>query len=94
MNELIQEIFPLIHSYEIMRNISLEFELDDRLPSVAADRVQLQQVILNLLLNSSEALMNTSRDLRKIVIQTSQKDTQMVTLAIKDNGQGIKEKRS
>jgi PAS domain S-box-containing protein len=91
INELVQEIFPLIHSYEIMRNISLEFELDERIPLVAADRVQIQQVILNLLLNSSEALANMSGNLRKIVVQTSQKDQQNVTVAIKDNGPGIDE---
>jgi PAS domain S-box-containing protein len=91
INELIQELFPLIHSYEIMRDISLEFEPDDRLPFVVADRVQLQQVILNLLLNSSEALMDVSGDMRKITIQVSQKDTHNITVAIKDNGPGIDE---
>jgi len=94
INELIREIFPLMHSYEIIRNISLEFDLNDRLPAVAADRVQLQQVILNLLLNSSEALMDITGDMRKIIVQTSQKDTQNVTVAIKDNGPGIDEQNS
>jgi PAS domain S-box-containing protein len=91
INELIQEIFPLVHSYEMMRNISLEFEFDDRIRPVAADRVQLQQVILNLLLNSSEALMNVDRDSRKVAVQTSQKDSQNVIVTIKDNGPGIDE---
>ena len=74
-----------------MRNISVRFEPDDKLPSVAVDRVQIQQVVLNLLLNSSEALMTVSGDMRKIVIQTSQKDTQNITVAIKDNGPGVDE---
>jgi C4-dicarboxylate-specific signal transduction histidine kinase len=91
INELIHELFPLIHSYKIMRNISIRFKPDDKLPSVAADRVQIQQVVLNLLLNSSEALMSASGDMRNIVIQTNQKDTQNVTVAIKDNGPGIDE---
>ena len=91
INNVIQEIFPLIRSYEIMRNISLEFELDDKIPSVAGDRVQLQQVILNLIMNSSEALENIAGDIRRIVIRTSQKNHNNVTVAIRDNGIGIDE---
>ena len=91
INNVIQEIFPLIRSYEIMRNISLEFELDDKIPSVAGDRVQLQQVILNLIINSSEALENITGDIRRIVIRTSQKNHNNVTVAIRDNGIGIDE---
>ncbi|MHC4132817.1 MAG: PAS domain-containing protein [Planctomycetota bacterium] len=89
INELIQGLFPLILSYELLRNISLEFKPDDRLSSVSGDRIQLQQVILNLLLNSSEALMEVSEDSRKITILTSQKDTHNISVAIKDNGPGI-----
>jgi len=92
INNVIQDIFPLIRSYEIMRNISLEFELDDKIPSVAGDRVQLQQVMLNLIMNSSEALINIDRYIRRIVIRTSQKNHQNVTVAIRDNGTGIDEK--
>jgi len=91
INSVIQDIFPLMRSYEIMRNISLEFELDDNIPSVAGDRVQLQQVMLNLVLNSSEALKNTDRYSRRIVIQTSQEDHRDVTVAVKDNGAGVDE---
>jgi C4-dicarboxylate-specific signal transduction histidine kinase len=91
INNVIHEIFPLIRSYEIMRNISLEFELDDKIPSVAGDRIQLQQVILNLIMNSSEALENIDGDIRRIVIRTSQKNHNNVTVAIRDNGTGIDE---
>jgi PAS domain S-box-containing protein len=89
INELIQGLFPLVRSYELLRNISLEFKPDDRLPSVSADRVQLQQVMLNLLLNSSEALMDTNENMRNITILTSQKDTHTIRVEIKDNGPGI-----
>jgi len=91
-NNVIREVYPLIHSYEILKNISLELELDDRIPLIAGDRVQLQQVILNLILNSSEALTDTDLALRKIIVRTTQKGTLYVTMAIKDNGPGIDEK--
>ncbi|MHA2408434.1 MAG: ATP-binding protein [Candidatus Ranarchaeia archaeon] len=88
INELIHEIVPLINSYKIMRDISLELDLNDRLPPVMADRVQLQQVILNLILNSSEALMSESQNTRKIIVQTDLKDDQNV-VSVRDNGPGI-----
>jgi two-component system sensor kinase FixL len=91
INDVIQEIIPLASSYEVIRNISLELDLDEKIPLIAGDRVQLQQVILNLVLNASEALMNVDTDFRKIAIQTIQKDPQYVTVAIKDSGPGIDE---
>ena len=92
INDVIREIIPLINSYEVMRNVSLAFELDEKILPIAGDRVQLQQVILNLVLNASEALMNMGKDFRKIVLRTIQKDPQYVTVAIKDSGPGIDER--
>jgi len=92
INDVIQEIIPLTNSYEVMRNISLEFELDEEALPIAGDRVQIQQVILNLILNASEAVMNKASDFRKIVIRTIQKDAQYVTVAVKDSGPGIDER--
>jgi PAS domain S-box-containing protein len=92
INSVVRDVIPLINSYEIVRNISLEFELDERIPLVTGDRIQLQQVILNLILNSSEALMNGEVKLRTIVLRTNQEDTQNITLSVKDNGSGIEEK--
>ena len=89
INDVIRDIFPLVRSYEIMRNISLEFKLDDKIQTVAGDRVQLQQVILNLIMNSSEALKNIAAYTRRILIRTSQKNHQKVTVAIRDNGIGV-----
>jgi len=91
INNVIREIIPLTNSYEIMRNISLEFDLDEKILPIAGDRVQLQQVILNLVLNASEALINVGTDFRKVVVRTTQKDPQYVTVAIKDRGPGIDE---
>jgi len=92
INNIVRDTLPLINSYGIMRNISFKLELDENIQLVAGDRIQLQQVILNLILNSSEALMDTAEELRTIVVRTSQEDTQKVTLSVKDNGPGIEEK--
>jgi PAS domain S-box-containing protein len=91
INDAIKEVFPLVSSYEIMKNISLEFDLDDFIEPVSADRVQLQQVTLNLILNSSEALMSADRRSRRIVVQTSRNEPQYITVSVEDNGIGIDE---
>lgn len=91
INEVVQDVLPLLKSYEIVRNISLELELDKNVPHVIGDKVQLQQVILNLILNSTEALVNTKVKSRTIVIRTIHKHSE-VTISVKDNGPGIEEK--
>jgi two-component system cell cycle sensor histidine kinase/response regulator CckA len=91
INDVIREASPLIDSYKAMENISLEFDLDGGIPPAAGDRVQLQQVLLNLVLNASEALMNVEPESRKIVVRTMQQNPQAVTVAVQDNGTGIDE---
>ncbi|NQV33066.1 MAG: DUF3365 domain-containing protein [Phycisphaeraceae bacterium] len=91
INDVIREIAPITNSYQAMRHISLEFELDEGVLPVAGDRVQLQQVLLNLVLNASEALMNEDIDFRKVVVRTTQREPQYVTVAVEDSGTGIEE---
>ncbi len=89
MNDLIREISLLIDHYAPMKDCSLEFELDDGIDLIQGDRVQLQQVAFNLVLNASEALMTVPPDCREIVIRTIQTDPRFVTVAIRDSGPGI-----
>ena len=92
MKELVEDILPLVTSHEAMRKISLHLELDETIPLVAGDRIQIQQVILNLILNSTEALMNMKKQSRSITVRTHQQDSRTVTLSVKDNGPGIEAK--
>jgi two-component system sensor kinase FixL len=92
MKDLVQDILPLVTSHRAMRKIALEVELDDTIPLVAGDRIQLQQVILNLILNSLEAVMNMKTESRSILVRTYQQDTRTITLSVKDNGPGIEAK--
>ena len=91
INNIARETLPLVGSYEMSRNISLQLELDDNIPPVVGDRVQIQQVILNLILNSTEALMKPGMKSRTIMLRTNQENTQNVILTVKDNGPGISE---
>ena len=89
INEVIGDILPLINSYEIARNISLKFELDKNISYVNGDRIQLQQVVLNLIINSSEALMDVEQQSSSIVVRTNQNGKDNVTVSVTDNGPGI-----
>jgi two-component system sensor kinase FixL len=89
MKELVEDILPLVASHEAMRKISLSVELDETIPLVVGDRIQIQQVILNLILNSTEALMKIKKPSRSIAVRTYQQDNLTVTLSVTDNGPGI-----
>jgi PAS domain S-box-containing protein len=89
IKELVRDLLPLVNSHEAMRKISLDLELDETIPAVAGDRIQIQQVILNLILNSTEALMGTKKQSRLIVVQAYQQEPGTVTVSVRDNGPGI-----
>ncbi len=92
MKEAVQDVLPLVTNHETLRKISLQLELDETIPRVTGDRIQIQQVILNLILNSTEALMSRKQPLRSILVRTYQQDSRTVTLSVQDNGPGIEEK--
>jgi len=91
VNEVIHEVVALVHSDLVGRNISMKLELAAGLPPISGDRIQLQQVVLNLLLNGSEAMSGVDRNSRQMVIRTSQEDPGTVTVAVRDSGTGIEE---
>ena len=90
LNEAAKEIFALM-SGEFQRDgISLRADLESDLPTIAGDRVQLQQVIHNLLLNASEA-MTAIRDRPKCLLVTTRMSNDCIQLSVKDRGIGLNE---
>jgi PAS domain S-box-containing protein len=88
LNEAASEVIALL-SGELQRdNVILKQEFKDRLPTVAADRVQLQQVILNLLRNACEAMSSIDDRPRQIVLRT-QLEGEHVCLSVQDSGVGF-----
>jgi PAS domain S-box-containing protein len=89
INEALQEVVQLIQ-FELRKNkVKFDVNLDPRLPPVVADRVQFQQVVLNLLINAIEAmacLEDTSRELRLI---SRWHEPATVLIAVRDSGIGI-----
>ena len=89
VNELISEIEKLFNTELQMHHASLRIDIADGLPDVYGDRVHLQQVILNLLLNSLDAMNGKTEEQRQIVIRASQTTDGMVEFVVVDSGTGI-----
>jgi PAS domain S-box-containing protein len=88
MNALIDETVGLVAADVTIRNDVLKTELASDLPIINGDRIQLQQVLLNLISNSFDA-MESNQDFREMLISTARKDKGTITVAVKDSGCGI-----
>ena len=88
INVLIKETVVLIAADASIRKIILKNKLENDLPFVQGDRIQLQQILLNLISNSLDAL-ESSQGAREILIRTSRKDTGMIIVEVQDSGCGI-----
>jgi PAS domain S-box-containing protein len=87
-NDLIAEVLDLAHSDLIQRSVTVTTRLDPSLPSVAADRVQLQQVLLNLIVNACDAMTDNAPTDRHIWIATGNEGA-AVRVSVSDCGAGI-----
>jgi PAS domain S-box-containing protein len=90
INETILETIALTRSEMRRHSILLQTELANGLPPVWGDRVQLQQVILNLIMNAIEAMSEVSEGSCKLLIGTSVDTPDCVLVAIRDTGPGLK----
>ena len=89
LNEAVKEVIALSVS-ELQRNrVVLQLDLAVDLPSVSGDRIQIQQVILNLLRNGSDAMSTVDDNPRELLIKTECEDSGGVRLSVKDSGVGI-----
>ncbi|MCK9604169.1 MAG: ATP-binding protein [Candidatus Omnitrophica bacterium] len=88
INTLINETVLLIATDAAVRNDVLKIELENNLPLVRGDRIQLQQVLLNLISNSFDAL-ESIQGAREILIRTKRLDTGTIIVEVKDSGCGI-----
>jgi signal transduction histidine kinase len=89
VNELVHETASLLERELVAANIWLQLELDELLPPITADRVQIQQVLINLMTNAIQSLRATRRRPRSIIIRSAPTDGQDVLVDISDNGIGI-----
>jgi signal transduction histidine kinase len=89
LNEATREVIALSLG-EVQRNrVALQSELADDLPNVIGDRIQLQQVILNLLRNASDAMLGLHDRPRPVLIRTEREDGDRVRVSVRDAGVGV-----
>jgi signal transduction histidine kinase len=89
MNETIQEVIALAQT-EVRRNsVTLHTELAKDLSPVLGDRVQLQQVVLNLVMNAVEAMSTVGGRPRQLIIRTQNDEADLVRIALQDSGIGL-----
>lgn len=86
---LAEEILPLLRPDAQGRRVALELEKASNLPLVRGDRVQLQQVLLNLVMNAMDAVSDLPMDRRKVNVQVRPDGERFVAVSVSDAGQGI-----
>ena len=91
INDVVLEATSLVHSEAIIRNIRVETDCADPLPPVNINKVQVQQVVINLMINAAESMLDASEN-RKIIVQTRRDGNKGVQVAVRDFGPGIGEK--
>jgi signal transduction histidine kinase len=89
INDLVTEVIALLQRELLSNGVSLRIELVRALPMVLADRVQLQQVIINLIMNGIEAMQPVTDRPRELVIRSHQDAVHQVLVTVKDSGVGI-----
>jgi len=88
VNEVIREMVLLLRSEASRRSVSVLTELAADLPQVTGDRVQLQQVLMNLMINGIDAMKDVNGT-RELVINSQRADSEQVQVSIRDTGVGL-----
>ena len=89
VNDVVRETIPLVQRELISHQVLLRMELAPTLPMILGDRVQLQQVIINLVMNGIESMQSVTDRPRELVVRSRQDETQQVLVSVADCGVGI-----
>jgi C4-dicarboxylate-specific signal transduction histidine kinase len=89
INETILEVVALTRGQALKNGVSLLTQLSSDLPLIPGDRVQLQQVLLNLIINAIEAMSGVSEGRRDLVVGSGKDDSHGVLITVRDSGPGL-----
>jgi C4-dicarboxylate-specific signal transduction histidine kinase len=89
LNDVIIEVLALAQNEARRNRVSLKRQLKQDLPRVRGDRVQLQQVVLNLIMNGLEAIARSKDGTRELSVSSDAGDENKVTIAVSDSGEGL-----
>jgi PAS domain S-box-containing protein len=88
LNNVLNDVIEIFHTESVFRNVHVETEFEGSLPLVLGDKVQLQQVVLNLILNAADAMSHNPPEHRQIILRTGVKDDR-IRVMVRDFGPGI-----
>jgi len=89
INGAIREVIELTRGEAMKNGVSVQMQLAEDLPLIEGDRVQLQQVILNLIINGVQAMSEASDGPRQVLISTGKPESGGVLVAVRDSGPGL-----
>jgi signal transduction histidine kinase len=90
INDAIREVMALTHGAVVKHNVAVQTHLAEGLPRIPGDRVQLQQVLLNLILNAVEAMSGVGEGARALRISTGPEASGGVLVTAQDSGLGLR----
>jgi PAS domain S-box-containing protein len=91
LNELVTNVLRMLNQNAMLRSCELQTLLDPNLPAIEGDPIQLQQVLINLVINSLDAMRNTPPSRRKVVVTTERNGDNTICTSVRDYGVGIPE---
>jgi C4-dicarboxylate-specific signal transduction histidine kinase len=89
VNDVVREVVALVQRELASHRVSLRMELAPALPLILGDRVQLQQVMINLVMNGIEAMQSVTDRPRELVIRSRRDETRRLLVSVTDGGVGI-----
>jgi PAS domain S-box-containing protein len=89
LNDVVAEVVRLLQAETVRQGVLVETELEDSLPPVMADRLQLQQVLFNLLQNGMEAMDTLMEQPKRLLIRSKRQTHETVLVEIRDYGSGL-----
>jgi signal transduction histidine kinase len=89
LNQTIEDVLALVQDEVKRRSVSIQTQFAGDLSPVSGDRVQLQQVVLNLIMNAIEAMSSVTEQARKLAITTRNIDADQVQVTVEDSGAGL-----
>jgi signal transduction histidine kinase len=90
MNEVITELTVFLRDEAVSQRVSIRTELAPELPRIKCDRVQLQQVVLNLMMNGMDAMRSIAGEcMRELLVRSKQEDQREIVISVEDSGCGL-----
>jgi signal transduction histidine kinase len=83
------EVVSLVHSEAVMRNVQVTTDLAEDVPRVIGDRIQIQQVILNLLVNAMDAVKGQPLENRRVIVSSRRQGHDTLEISVTDSGPGV-----